>query len=365
VIDFAGFFCGTVLLRVHPAAPQRVARHARSISRWEHKLKAHQYDLTRRSLLVAAVAAPFVHRAAAAPRRFVLDDLIRYIAASAAVRNGADPLTTMQAYLDGASDGMRVWRGIYPIEAQKLASELKRRPLYYASLATLPARISALEPEIGHAYDRLEAMHRGASLGTGYFLVGGYTAGGTAREIGTMVAVEFFGRTQHTDMREFEDDKVLYGIDELVQVAVHEGVHNLQRQIQGQENYIAIYVDEARMTLRNFAVREGVADYLTDHITGRRIAVRHAFGDAREEPIWREFRPIMNETILAKPGWFQGAFPDGRKWPNQMGYFVGYKMAEHIHKSAADGDAALIEIMSPHSDPQFQSIADRYAQKFA
>lgn len=157
---------------------------------------------------------------------------------------------------------------------------------------------------------------------------------------------------------------MLYDLNELVQVTVHEGVHSLQRHLQGEANYISIYVNQERMTLRNFAIREGAADYLADVVAGRRVTARNTFGEAREADIWAEFQPIMNQTIFAQPGWFQGAFADGRQWPNQMGYFVGCKMAEHMHRSAADPAAAMLEVQSPHTDEQFAAIAARYAQKF-
>lgn len=259
---------------------------------------------------------------------------------------------------------MRVWLGIYPITAVELAEEFRRRPRYYASLAAIPSRIAPLEAEIAGAYGRMEGLHPAASLGGICFLVGNYSAGGTARPNGTMVAVEFFGRGPQTDLSEFKPNPTLYDVNDLVQVVVHEGAHSLQRHLQGMQNYITIYTDRNRMTLRNFAIREGAADYLTDVIAGRRLAARHAFGDGYEAQLWAEFRPIMNETIFDKPGWFQGAFTDGRVWPNQMGYYVGYKMAEHAHRSALHQDAALKEVLAAHADTQFQSIADRYSRKF-
>jgi hypothetical protein len=119
------------------------------------------------------------------------------------------------------------------------------------------------------------------------------------------------------------------------------------------------------MTLRNFAIREGVADYVTHLVSGRRFEPRHAFAEPREAEIWAEFAPLQDEHITARPGWFTGRFADGRAWPIQVGYFVGYKMAEHIHRGAGDPDAALIELLSPNTDEQFRAIAERYGAKFA
>ena len=328
--------------------------------------------LSRRAIL-AGMLAPLAggilpaHHAPAqsAPRRFVYDDLNRYIAAVRAINGGAAPAAVLQAYLDGASDGLKTWLTIYPATADELASELGLDPAYHASLASSPRRIAALEPEISRAYARLEAIVPGADLGDVYFLVGKGSAGGTARPQGTFVAVEMFGRTDQTLSPETGTRPASYGLNELVQVVVHEGVHNLQRHVQGEPNFISIYVNPERMTLLNFAVREGVADYVTHHLTGRWFEPRHAFAEPREAEIWAEFRPIMTETIMARPGWFTGRFADGRGWPIQVGYFVGFKMAEHIHRNAADGSAALFELMSPHTDAQFRAVADRYAQKFA
>ncbi|MGE0596524.1 MAG: hypothetical protein AB7P07_09160 [Hyphomonadaceae bacterium] len=323
--------------------------------------------LTRRALLCAA-ATPILTAPAwaqqPAARTISYADFDRYLEASTAIDAGAEPVAALQAYLDAASPGLQTWLGIYPFTAEQLAAQRARRPNYYRSLATLRARLPALEPELLHAYAALEALHPGASLGDIYFLVGRHTAGGTARGLGAMTAVEFFGRTPQTDMNEFGDNSTLYGENELLQVVIHEGVHNLQRQIQTEPNFIGIYVDPTRMTLLNFAVREGVADYVT-HIVSGRVLPRNAILDPIEAQVWAEFQQQMQATIMEAPGWFQGAFADGRNWPNQPGYYVGYKMAEHIHAHAADQNSALMEILSPHTDAQFAAIAARYAEKFA
>lgn len=311
---------------------------------------------------VAACATREAH-APARPRRFSYDDLVRYNAAVARINAGAVPRAEMQAYLDGAAEGLRTWLTIYPATADELVEELAGRPHYYASLSNLPARIAPFEQEMAQAYVRMENIAPGADLGAVHFLIGKRNAGGTARQLGTMVAGEFFGRTPQTDMREFSPGATLYDVGDLVQVVVHEGAHNLQRHIQGEPDYISIYTNPARMTLVNFAVREGVADYVTYLVTGR-LLDRHAFAEPREAEIWAEFAPIQNENITAKLGWFTGRFPDGRAWPNQVGYYVGYKMAEHVHTTAANRDAALMQLLSPNTDEQFNAIALRYAEKF-
>lgn len=299
------------------------------------------------------------------PRRIVYDDLNRHIAAVARINSGAAPEAEMQAYLDGAGEGLRTWLSIYPATAAELTAEYAGRPRYYASLSTMPQRLAPLEREIAQSYANMEALVPGADLGAVYFLIGKRNAGGTARQLGTMVAIEFFGRTDQTDLSEFPANPTLFELNELVQVVVHEGAHNLQRHLQGEQNYISIYMNPQRMTLVNFAVREGVADYLAYLIAERRMEAKHVFADPREAEIWAEFQPIMHENIMAKPGWFTGRFADGRIWPNQMGYYVGYKIAEYYHASARDRRAALLELLAPNTDEQFNAIAQRYAEKFA
>ncbi|MGE0046524.1 MAG: hypothetical protein AB7T08_12275 [Hyphomonadaceae bacterium] len=272
-------------------------------------------------------------------------------------------MAEMQAYLDGAGVGLRTFVGIYPVTAAELAQVEHSRPLYYASLANLPPRLARHDEEIARAYARMEAMQAGADLGTVFYFVTHQTAGGTARQPGSLIAVEWFNRTSDTDLSEFAASRPPLTLDEFVQIVVHEGAHNLQRIIQTEPNFISIYVNPERMTLRNFAIREGAADYVAHIAADRLFAPRHTFGDPREREIWAEFQPLMNETIFAQPGWFQGRFADGRDWPIQMGYYVGYKMTEHVH--SRDGEAGLRQVLSAHTDEHFAAVAARYAEKFA
>lgn len=70
---------------------------------------------------------------------------------------------------------------------------------------------------------------------------------------------------------------------------------------------------------------EGSADFVAELISGiRGSAAAQDFGRANERRLWAEFEPQMQATDVGT--WFANDPPDER--PADLGYFVGYRIAE-------------------------------------
>jgi len=99
-------------------------------------------------------------------------------------------------------------------------------------------------------------------------------------------------------------------------------------------------------TLLMGAIREGSADFVAELIAGRHInAVAHDYGMKNEETLWAEFKRDMNGTDLGT--WF---YKDpGNGHPNDLGYFIGYRISKAFYDKADDKHAALVRIFATSS----------------
>jgi uncharacterized protein YjaZ len=70
-------------------------------------------------------------------------------------------------------------------------------------------------------------------------------------------------------------------------------------------------------------------------------AAAQEYGRAHEAALWAEFRLVMHGTDAA--GWLYGSPPPGR--PADLGYFIGYRIAEAYYAQTADKAAALRDIL--------------------
>ena len=65
------------------------------------------------------------------------------------------------------------------------------------------------------------------------------------------------------------------------------------------------------------------------------------YGLAHEAELWAEFRERMHGTDYS--GWLYGDPPGER--PADLGYFIGYRIAQAYYEKAGDKQAAVREII--------------------
>jgi len=112
--------------------------------------------------------------------------------------------------------------------------------------------------------------------------------------------------------------------------------------LQGIVQYRSIY--GASGSLLAIAVREGAADLLAQLTSGDHINQRaHAYGLQHERELWKQFQREMHET--ATGDWFF-VTPANKAWPQDLGYFIGYRIGESYYRRTTDKRQALHDMLS-------------------
>ena len=125
-------------------------------------------------------------------------------------------------------------------------------------------------------------------------------------------------------------------------LVAHELAHIQQALAQGLEQYRAIYGPSG--SLLAIAIREGSADLLARLISGDHINARaHRYGLAHEKELWKKFQADMDGTAT---GDWMFRTPANGEWPQDLGYFLGYRIAEAYYERATDKALAIRDIMS-------------------
>ena len=92
---------------------------------------------------------------------------------------------------------------------------------------------------------------------------------------------------------------------------------------------------------------EGTADFLGEMISGSQINnAAHEYGLGHEHALWQEFKSHFDDRQFYP--WMYGRPPDGR--PNDLGYFIGYRIAEAYYNRTADKQHAIRDIISGGND---------------
>ncbi len=232
-----------------------------------------------------------------------------------------------------------------------LVEVIEARPKYYASLRETSLKAAAFQEPMRAAFRKLKSIYPDAVFPDVYLMIGKMNSGGTYTANALLIGVDMYGMTPNTPTDELTDwhKKVLKPIDEIPYIVAHELIHYQQKYPAGER------------ALLGAVIGEGSADFIAELIAGKHINQHlHDFGNARERELWTEFQRSMtaNDNSL----WlYNGNSIKDR--PADLGYYMGYKIAEAYYKNAADKKQAVRDILEIKDFAAFLK-ASRYEEKF-
>ena len=303
-------------------------------------MNAHRRCVLILSVLVA-VSAPAVESVAQqrltenvvsdpSAARFVYEDVENFVRAMEQVASGADTAAVLQAeYFDKATPGLRMFIQKYDLTLERLLEAIQEHPQKYSSLDQSLAALRSQESSFRKIYADLQAEIRDAVFPPTYFLVGAHRGIGSGSVEGPLITIE---------------KKTIESIStDLPATLVHEMVHMEQLAALG-EAYFAIFNGEEK-TLLALSVREGVATYFAERVTGGSVHKNLArkFLLEHEEDLWRRFRP---EMLGHETGEWLWSTPSDPEQPRDLGYAIGARIVESFYERAEDKDQAVSEILA-------------------
>ena len=182
----------------------------------------------------------------------------------------------------------------------------------------------------------MQALYPATVYPTVTFLMGRFSTGGTINNNRILVGAEFYGgdaSVPKDELGSFQKTNV-HTIAELPVIVAHEHVHILQSRAGG------IF---GKKTLLEQALSEGSADFVAELVTGGNInAWMQNYGMTHEHDLWVEFKGAMSGTDVSNWLYNQGT---STSRPGDLGYFMGYRMAQAYYAKAADKKTAVKEII--------------------
>jgi predicted Zn-dependent protease DUF2268 len=215
-------------------------------------------------------------------------------------------------YLERGTVGVRDFIRSRIVSAEDLAAYVRDRRARYDSVRAANLDVARADPAIRAAFRRLKAIYPEAVFPDVYFVIGRFNSGGTASKHGLLIGAEMYRDASG-----------------LPAIVAHELIHY-------QQHYDS-------PTLLDNSFNEGSADFLGELISGAHINnAARVYGLAHEHALWQEFKPHFADRTFFP--WMYGKPPDGR--PNDLGYFVGYRIAEAYYNRMADKRQAVRDIMT-------------------
>jgi hypothetical protein len=255
-------------------------------------------------------------------------------------------------YLRKGSDGLKAFTSMRIGSSCNLVDAIATAPKYYAGLREPSLKVASYEPQIRSSYKKLQEIYPDAVFPDVYFVIGRQSSAGTLTDKMLLIGVDMFGKSTPASLDELSPwlKAVVGSMDRLPYVVAHELIHYQQKYPRNQNS-----------TLLTRAVGEGSADFIAELISGSHINPHlHEYGNPIEKELWLEFQKEMSGTDVSN--WmYQGEKAVRR--PADLGYYMGYKIAESYYRNATDKKQAVREILEIKDVNEFLA-SSKYAEKF-
>lgn len=277
----------------------------------------------------------------------ITSDLDNFWIAFDAAKPDFNPEVFQKLYLDKGSKGIKGFMPGRIKNAENLSARVKGSINYYNSIKPSTDKIAGMKDEIINSLVKLKELYPKAIFPPVYFVIGVMSSGGTSSKDGLIIGAEMYGMTPETPKSELNDWllTVLKPVEEVPHIVAHELIHFQQTYDGG--------------SLLQACLKEGSADFIAELISGKHINGHvHDFANPREKELWLEFK----ERMLKKnyDGWLYST-TEGR--PNDLGYWMGYKITKAYYNRAEDKQKAIEEILTIKNAEKFLATSG-YEEKF-
>jgi len=250
-------------------------------------------------------------------------------------------------YLENGGRAIEVFTPSRIGSAERLASKIAANPgIYRDAVERCLPWVEATNSELRATYLGLRGLLPGRPLPQIAVVIGANNSGGTAAPGIQVIGLEVICRLSPTET-DFDN--------RMRQFFAHETVHTFQSAEQ----------DSTASGLLASALAEGVPDYVAEVVTGRvPNPPRAEWARQREQWIWQQFEAdaatvragtdgkgeLNAKAKAAYTRWFANAGSPPPGWPDELGYWVGMRIAETYVATSPDPHAAIDRLINP-DDP--------------
>lgn len=265
--------------------------------------------------------------------RFVYDDVQRFTTIFPRLPNDPHEAAALlqTEYFDKGSRALLFYQKFKMQSGPFLfAHRLQQREAYFSESLALLGQLPTHETNIREHFALFDSLYPAAHFPNVYFVVGCFNAGGTSSPHGLIIGSEMYCRQADSKLEHFSrwERAVAAPPAHLPLIVIHELVHLQQK---GEYH-----------NLQTQAIYEGMADFVTELVTGshinRQVHDWVAAAPGREDSVWQAFASDMLGKNAAD--WIGNA-DRAKNGPADLGYYIGYQLVAAIYRQATDKKEAL------------------------
>lgn len=219
-------------------------------------------------------------------------------------------------YIEGGSNGLKDFIK-YRIESPKnLLKTVEKRKTDYEAIRGNSYEVDLYTTRMRGYYKVFKDSYNEAVFPPTFFVIGAFNSGGTSSQNGLIIGVE-----------------MQQNIANIPYIVAHELIH-FNQNYPGKKN-----------TLLEQSITEGSADFIGELISGKYInEAAFTYGNEHEKQLCAEFVEIMDDSSYH--GWLYGSKGKKPGRPNDLGYWIGYKICESYYNKADNPQVAIRDMLN-------------------
>jgi Predicted Zn-dependent protease (DUF2268) len=272
----------------------------------------------------------------------------------------ADSVASFQKiYLDRGTDGLIDFIRVRDyFTAENYTKVVAHVPKFFNSIRKNTYEAKKAVPLIEDVFAKFKEIYPNFKPFKVCFAIGTISTAGTVSDRFVLIGTEVATSTKDVDLSEFKNSaysKVLSENHDIVQnlknTIAHECVHTQQKGVRDSNGIVC--------PLLYGVMREGFCDFIGELVVGNQINETAWYGDKHEKELWKSFKSQLCVDTL--DNWLYN-YGNVKDKPADLGYYIGYKIAQEYYKNSVDKKQAVVDIIEMTNPVRFLELSS-YDQK--
>jgi tetratricopeptide (TPR) repeat protein len=237
-------------------------------------------------------------------------------------------------YFNKASPGMNDYMGAKVSSIDYFIKHIRKAPAFYAAIRKNTLMTDQYKPAFMASFVNMKSIFDEAKFPDIYFIIGAFTSGGTATDLGLLLGVNQASGSSTVPLNELSARQRtrLNDVKFLPNLLAHELIHYQQDGMKSDT------------TTLKYVILEGMADFIGEVISGN-TANPHLYDWAKgkEKQIWNKFIPDMYQNRY--DNWIANSQQSSADNPPDQGYWIGYQICKSYYEQSADKKQAIYDML--------------------
>jgi uncharacterized protein YjaZ len=247
-----------------------------------------------------------------------------------------------QYYVDKGTNGLQDYFALKVRSMKRFVAAHDKKKEFYAAIRKNTTMVESLKPVMISSFVKLKEYYTEAYFPDVYFIIGGFTSGGTASDNGLLIGLDQNVRSSDIPLGELTlwERNNFEELNKLPNLVAHELIHFNQNGMKRDT------------TLLCAALVEGMADFIGELISGHTANERlNTWAKGREKKIWEDFEKEM--YLDRARNWIANSGQETADKPADLGYWVGYQICKAYYDRSPDKKAAIRDMFNLKDSKEF------------